>query len=130
MRLHEAQLVEQPRPTGADLVALGLVVEAPLAGLVRLPLEVLHGVRDVDVVARDASARQRALEQPARGADERVAAPIFLVTRLLAHEHQRRVRRPFAEHGLRAALPQLAAPAIAGVGRKISQTARATTFGT
>ena len=63
-----------------------LLVDAPLAA--RLPLEVLHDVGDVDGGAIDAGLRERAVEQLAGRADERMAGEIFRVARLLADQHQ------------------------------------------
>src|SRR6478672_3509193 len=40
----------KPRPTGSDLAPRGLLVQAALAA--RLPTKVLHGIRNIDLVAR------------------------------------------------------------------------------
>jgi hypothetical protein len=52
------------------------------------PLEVLHGVRDVGVVAVDAAVAQRAVEDMPGGTDERVALLVLLVPGLLADQSQ------------------------------------------
>jgi hypothetical protein len=71
----------------------------------------LDGVGDVDGVAVDAGRLAHAVEQLAGRADEGLAGQVFLVARLLADEHDLRLLRPFAAHGLGRELPQLAAPA-------------------
>src|SRR5581483_11191329 len=52
VRPHRLQLGVEPRPAGADLLAVRLLMEAALATL--YPAEVLDRVGDVDAVARDA----------------------------------------------------------------------------
>jgi hypothetical protein len=66
-------------------------VHAALAA--RLPLEVLDRVGDIDDLAPDARLVERAVQHLAGGADERGAAQVLLVARLLADEHQARVAR-------------------------------------
>jgi hypothetical protein len=61
-------------------------VDAALAA--GFPLEVLHGVRDVGVVAVYAAVAQRAVEDMPGGADERVALLVLLVPGLLADQRQ------------------------------------------
>src|SRR4029079_12209686 len=96
----------EPAMARVDLHRVRLRVEAPLAAW--LPLEVLHRVRDVDVVLRDACLLERGVEDPPRGSDERMALLILLIARLLADEHEPRVRRAFAEDRLRGVLVQMA----------------------
>ena len=78
-------------------------------------LEVLDRVGDVDARAVDPGLLQRRVEQLAGRADERPSGEVFLVARLLADEHDRRVERPFAEHGLGRMLVEVAAGAFARV---------------
>ena len=66
-----------------------------------------------------ASASARSSSLPGR-ADERLARAVLVVAGLLADEHDPRVRRPLAEHGLRGRLPQLAGPAPRGRARSPS----------
>src|SRR5205085_5780207 len=96
----------EPRAAGGDLARAGLGVDAALAA--RLPLEVLHDVRDIDPPAIDPRIRERAIEKLACGADERATREVFLVARLLADEHQGGVAIALAEHRLGAPLPQRA----------------------
>lgn len=71
--------------------AFGFAVKAPLAAW--CPLEVLHDVRDVDVVTRDPRGRQRAVEDVARP-DERPARAILAIAGLLLDEHEWSFGRP------------------------------------
>ena len=80
-------------------------MDPPLAP--QLPLEMLHGVGDVDLVARDARGGERLVEDLAGRPDERPASQILLVPRLLAEEERGRRRRPFAEHRLRRVLVEI-----------------------
>jgi hypothetical protein len=67
----------------------------------RFELEVLHHVREIDVGAVDTGLVQRVVQQPARRPHERPASQVLLVTGLLAHQDDARVRVPLAEDGLR-----------------------------
>jgi len=48
--LGDKNLRMKPRPAGLDLAPSGLLVKAALAA--RLPTKVLHGIRNIDLVAR------------------------------------------------------------------------------
>jgi len=85
-------------------------MDAPLAAA--LEAEVLHRIRDVDLVARDACSVNRLGEQAPGGADEGLSLEILLVAGLLAHEHEARAGASLREDDLRGILPELAAPAI------------------
>src|SRR5258705_11627713 len=77
LRLHGAQLGLEPGSARLDFRDARLLVDAPLAA--RLPFEMLDGVGDVDVAARDAGALERLVEHRARGTDKRRALAIFPV---------------------------------------------------
>ena len=96
----------QPLVACIDLALRRGLVQPPLAA--QLPLEVLHRVGDVEVLAIDAGRLERAVEQPAGGADEGQSLLVLLVARLLAHQHHPRVRVAGAEHRLRGVGPQRA----------------------
>ncbi len=104
--LHGRHLGLEPAVARVDLDHVGLGVEAPLAA--RLPLEVLHGVRDVDVAPIHAGTLERRVEHAPRGADERAASSILDVPGLLADEHDRGGRVPFAEDRLCGVLVEVA----------------------
>src|SRR5688572_6391128 len=66
--LHSRDLALQPLMACVDFALRGRLVQAPLAA--QLPLEVLHGVRDVKMLAVDAGSFERPVEEPPRRADE------------------------------------------------------------
>jgi hypothetical protein len=57
--------------------------------------------------------RDSAIEELACGPDERLAALVLDITRLLADQHEPRADRPLAEHCLRRVLVEMAALAVA-----------------
>ncbi len=91
-------------------------MDSPFAA--RLPFEVLDGVRHVGRCTVDPRLDECVVEHAAGRPDERPAGSVLLVARLLAHEHDRRLPRALAEHGLRAELPQVTA---AAAGRRLPQ---------
>lgn len=93
-----------------DLTHAGLFVYAALAE--RLPLEVLDSVGQVGGVSVDAGFFHAGIEQASGGADEGMAHEIFLISGLLAYEHDGRRGTAFAEDGLRRMAVEIAAPAI------------------
>ena len=116
----------------------GSLVDPPLARALLGELEVLDRVGDVGLLAVDARVAQRAVEQDPGGPDERQAAPVFLVTGLLADEHQPGRRRTSPEDGLRRVDVQRAAAALlhggpqlveVGVGRHVGPRARIVVVG-
>ena len=106
-RLHERDLVLKPREASANLTGVGRLVNAPLSRCVLCPLEMLHRIGDVHIVAIDAGAIERAIEKLARRTDERFSRAVLHVPRLLANDHDVRRARTFTEHGLRADLEQV-----------------------
>jgi len=83
--LQQREFGLEPRPAGGDLRSVRLLVDAPLPA--RLPLEVLDDVRDVGQLAVDPRLLECLVEQPAGGADERLASQVLLIAGLLADEH-------------------------------------------
>jgi hypothetical protein len=108
-RTHETDLGVQPVDACRNLPQRGLLVDAALAA--RLPREVLHGVGHEHAAAIDPGFRQRAVEQLACGADERMSRDVLLVAGLLADEKDARALVAFPGHGLRRVLPQVAGAA-------------------
>ena len=88
-----------PRAARVHLGSRRLLVQPNLAR--RPPLEVLHRVGEVDVRPVDAGLGQRPIEQSAGRTDEGMALDVFTIAWNLAHQHEARGHRPFAEHGLR-----------------------------
>ncbi len=76
--------------------------------------EVLDGVGDVDLGARDAHLGESLVEHPPGRPDERLSRQVLLITRLLADEERRGAPRTLPQDGLRPGLVQLAAPALLG----------------
>src|SRR5438874_4440908 len=97
-RLDQLDLRLEPRPAGADLRRVRLLMEAPFAAAGEA--KVLHGVGHVDPPAVDPSLVQSLLQHPSRGTDERTALQVFLVPRLLADEPPPGAFMAFAEDGL------------------------------
>ena len=65
-----------------------------------LKLEVLHCVGHIRRGAVNPYFLQGPIQQPSRRTDERLAAPVFFVTRLLSDEYNRRRTRTLSEYGL------------------------------
>lgn len=97
-RLHHRPFKVEPDLAALDFVGVGTFVQAPLAA--HLMLEMLHGVGDEDLRARDLRLRQGVVEDLASGADERLAGEIFLVAGLLAHQHELSAPASLARDGL------------------------------
>src|SRR5262249_28556770 len=83
-RLHERAFEIEPNLAALDFVGVGTLVQTALAA--HLVLEMLHGVGDEHLRARNSRLRQRAVEDPPGRADERLAAEAFLVAGLLADQ--------------------------------------------
>src|SRR5688500_20180492 len=73
-------------------------MDAALAA--RLPLEVLHGVGDEHLAARDAGFLERAIEHAARRPDERLPRAILLIPGLLTHDEHAARGLAFTEHAV------------------------------
>ena len=99
-------------------------MQPPLAAL--LELEVLHDVRQVDLVAVDADLLERAVELASRRAHERPAGAILAVTRLLADEHHPRAFESLPEDRLGRVAPEVTALAL---GRRLAQRVEAPALG-
>jgi hypothetical protein len=78
----------------------------------RLPFEVFHRVRDVHLCPIDSSFLKRAVHDLACGTHERFACDIFVIARLFAYQHHRRMLRTFAKNSLRSAFVQMTRSAI------------------
>ena len=106
---NERDLLLEPRLAGANLTGARGLVDASFRARVARPLEVLHGVRDVDVVAVDSGGVERVIEQLAGWSDEGPSRLVLLIAGLFSDDHHARGSRPFAEHRLGAELEQIAA---------------------
>jgi len=74
----------------------------------RFPLEVLDRIGDVDRVAIYSCLFHAFSEKPSCRSDKRFSRLVFLVSRLFADEHDRRVCGSFAEYGLRGSTEKVA----------------------
>src|SRR5690242_14324332 len=83
LRLDKPNFLLQPGMTRPNLGVVRLLMDATPAFAAALPLEVLHRVGDVDVVAVDTCLLERAVEQLPRRADERMASAVLLIAGLL-----------------------------------------------
>ena len=99
----------EPPTARLDLTRVGLLVKASLAS--RFVLEVLYCIRQVELAAIDAGAREGLVEEAPGRPDERPPADVLLVTGLLADEHDGRIARPLAENRLRGVAIERTAPA-------------------
>jgi hypothetical protein len=85
-------------------------MDAPLA--LSPPLEMFHGVGQIDGVDIDAGLGQRLSKKLTGRTDERLAGDVFDVAWLFTDEHDAGADGAFAEHRLRATLPEIALPAV------------------
>src|SRR5262249_46382450 len=97
-RFDHQNLGIQPRLAGFDLAGCRLLVEPAFAP--RLPSEVFDGVRDVNIVARNACLIQRVVEKSPGGANEWVALLVLFITRYFAQQNHVSSAGSLAENGL------------------------------
>ena len=121
LRLHERDLVLQPRKTRSNLSGVRSLVQTTRASRIASPLEMLHGVRDVDVVSIDGRRIERAVEQLAGRPDEGMSGFVFRVAGLLTHNHHAGARRSFAEDSLRPELEEMTSATAVRRGTKLRQ---------
>ncbi len=123
-RFDALELRVQPRAAGVDLLALRLLMDAPLAA--RLPPEVLHHVGDVDGPASDSRIVEGSIEQLTGRTDKGRAGLVLAIAWLLPDEHQPRALRTFAEDGLGRVAIEVAGLA---ASRRPAQLVEAARFG-
>ena len=102
----QLQLQLDPRPAGPDVGGGGSLVEPPLSA--RAPAEVLHDIRDEDLLAIDAGRFERLVEDASGRSDEDVTVDVLAIARLLAREEEPGIPWPLAEDGLCRPFPELA----------------------
>jgi hypothetical protein len=88
----------KPGLTGYDLPDHRFLMQAPLTAL--NPFEMLDGIGDINLVARNARFDERFVEKSTCGSDEGMALAVFHVSRLLTDKHHRRIFGTFAENRL------------------------------
>ena len=79
----------------------------------RLPFEMFHCIRDVNFLAINSRFFQRLVHDFPSGPDERFTLLIFVIARLFPDQHDRRVFRTFAKHGLCGPLIEMTRRAVA-----------------
>jgi hypothetical protein len=87
----------------------------------RLPLEVLHHVGDVDLLAIDPRLLQRVVEELAGRSHEGMPLLVLLIAGLLADEHDLAPRRALAKHGLRGLGVERAGGAVGRLGLELQE---------
>jgi hypothetical protein len=117
---HRFDLALDPLVAGIDLPLSGRLVQPPLSP--GFPLEMLDGIRDVEMLALHPGRFERAVEKPAGGADEGQPPAVLLVARLLADEHRAGMRIAGAEHRLRRVRPERAVLAAPGLFSQFSES--------
>src|SRR6266498_3948125 len=106
LRVNDLDLRLQPGLAGYHLPDQRLLMQASLAPLD--PFKMLHGVGDVNLVARNARFSEGFVQETTCRSDERVALAIFHIAWLFTDEHDARVFRPLAENRLGRVLVQIA----------------------
>jgi hypothetical protein len=112
--LNDGDFRLEPRPACRDLGVVRFLVDTTLSLFPALPLEVLHYIRDVDLLALNARVIERSIKELSSGTYEGTPLDVFAVAGLFADEHDLSRSRPFAEDGLRANFPEMTRAAASG----------------
>src|SRR5438093_13128327 len=104
--MNDFNLCLQPRLTGYHLPDRRFLVQASLAALD--PFEMLDGVGDIDLVARNTRCGEGFVQKTTCRADERMALAIFHVARLFTNEQDACGFPPIAENRLGGVSVQIA----------------------
>jgi hypothetical protein len=103
--LNDPQFRFQPRTARCDFARVRLLVNSAFPA--RLPFEVFHRVRDVNLRPIDSSFLKRPVHDFSSRTNERFAGDIFVIARLFANQHHPRMLRPFAKNSLCCAFVQM-----------------------
>src|SRR5207237_8434074 len=87
-----------PGPAIFHVPRARFLVKAPLAAF--LPIKMLDGVGNVNLLAPQSGGLYGLVQQPARRTDERLARLVLAISRHFAPEHGSRSAPPSATHGL------------------------------
>jgi hypothetical protein len=109
LRLHNLKLCVEPWAACLNLGMSRLLMDTPPTTLGRQPFEMFDHVRNINFGAIDSHFNQNLIEQLSRGARKRVTLAVFLISGLLANEHDPRPRGPFPENRLRRIFPKITA---------------------
>lgn len=85
LRLHHTNLRLQPWATRIDFDLIRLLVDASLSPW--LPLEVLHGIRDIDVLAINSGGFKGFIKDLPGWPNKRLPCLVFLIARLFSYKH-------------------------------------------
>jgi len=96
--LHDLQFTVEPRLALRNFESVRAFVKASFTA--HLKLEMLDGIRNKKIIARNLRLCQRPLENPTRRTHKGLTSFILAVPRLLANEHEARAQRSFAGHDL------------------------------
>src|SRR5580765_443091 len=103
--LNDPQFRFQPRTARCDLARVRLLMNPAFA--TRLPFEVFHSVRDVNLRPIDSSVLERAIHNFPSRTNEWFARDIFVIARLFANQHHRCALRTFAKDSLGRSFVQM-----------------------
>src|SRR4029077_19791902 len=103
---NKAQLRFQPRAAGCDLARIWFLMNSAFPA--RLPFEMFHRVRDINLLAINSRFFQRPVHDFSSWSHERFTLLIFVIAGLFANQHDRRVIRAFTKDGLRGPLVEMA----------------------
>jgi hypothetical protein len=107
---NESPLRFQPRTAGGDFARVWFLMNASFA--TRFPFEMLHRVRDVNLLAIDSGFFERAIHNFSRRSDKRFAGHILVIAGLLPDQHNRCALPAFAKNGLRSPFVKMTSRAI------------------
>ena len=115
LRSHHSYLRFDPRPARLNLDASRFFVDPPFASFRRRPFKVFHHIGHIDFGTGDSGFLQCAIQQLAGRSNKWMPSAVFLVSWLLADQHDPCRRRAFSKNSLGGGLPKVAhlAPAAA-----------------
>jgi hypothetical protein len=102
----------EPWTASAHFPQTWLFMQPSLAA--KFPLEVLDRICNVNRVAIYSCLFHAGVQKFPRWSDERLSGLVFLISRLFADEHDRRVCGSLSEYGLRGFTEKVASPAVHG----------------
>ena len=116
---HQRKFGFQPGSPGDNLDRGWLLMNSPLPAL--FELEVLHGIREINISPRDFGLFKCAVQQFPGRAHERFSGQVFPVSGLFAYHYDTGRPRSFAEHGLCSVSIQVASLAPLGGRRQFGE---------
>ena len=108
--LNDPQFRFHPGTTRGDFARVRLLVNPAFAA--RLPFEVFHHVRDINLRPIDSGVLERAIHNLPSRTYEWFARDIFVIARLFANQHHRCALRTFAKDSLGRSFVQMTSSAM------------------